>query len=123
MLRVEIANSLHDVQRGLMFRKHLAEDSGMLFDFNNPQKLNFWGLNTYIPLDIAFVDKTGRIKKISTISPLSSKTVSSDYECVIAIEANLGFFDQNRIRPGDQINIKQLSDKSGIVEFSSKMSK
>ena len=57
MLKVEIADSPSTLERGLMYRKKLDYDSGMLFVFKRSQNLKFWGRNTYIPLDIAFVNK------------------------------------------------------------------
>ena len=117
MLRVEIADSPHKQAQGLMFRKSLPEDDGMIFIFRKAEKLRFWGVNTYIPLDIAFVDQHHRITKISHIKPLSDKSVQSDTDCHIAIEANLGFFEDRGIKVGDTINFDKRSDRIGIVDF------
>lgn len=116
-LKVEIADTPSKTQKGLMFRKSLEDDNGMLFKFNYPQKLSFWGLNTYIPLDIAFVNSQGKIVNISHISPLSTKAVSSDKACVMAIEANYGYFQKNKIYKGDSIQFDKLSDDIGKVTF------
>jgi len=109
-LKVEIADtpSLH--QQGLMFREKLGEDHGMLFKFKYPQDLKFWGVNTYIPLSIAFVSKDNIIQKIDYISPGDESVVSSDCECDKAIEANYDFFDRNRVWIGDKINIVEKGD-------------
>ena len=104
-LRIEIADTPHKQQQGLMFRKKLEDDAGMLFKFNNPQKLKFWGVNTYIPLDIAFISPNNTISKISHIKPLSNKIVYSDEDCHIAIEANLDYFKKNKIKIGDKIDL------------------
>ena len=104
-LIVEVADSPSKWQRGLMYRTSLDKEAGMLFKFNKNDVLNFWGLNTYIPLDIAFVSDDLQIIKISEISPRSFKTVSSDKKCKIAIEANKGFFSDNGIFVGDSIDI------------------
>lgn len=117
MLRVEIADTPSKHANGLMFRQSLANDSGMIFVFKRANKLRFWGVNTYIPLDIAFVDSEHRIAKIATISPLSDKTVESEADCCIAIEANLGFFERNRIHVGDKVDFKKLSERMGVVDF------
>lgn len=103
-LKIEIADTPFSREKGLMFRKKLPEDEGMLFQFDKPQKLKFWGLNTFIPLSIAFVSDD-KIKKIDSISPLSLKCVDSDDECSIAIEANHNFFDKNNIGVGSRIEI------------------
>ena len=116
-LKVEIADTPSKTQKGLMFRKSLGEDNGMLFKFSRPQKLSFWGLNTYIPLDIAFVNSQGKIVNISHISPLSTKSVSSDRACTMAIEANYGYFQKNKISSGDTIQFDKLSKDIGKITF------
>ena len=104
-LKVEIADTPSAHETGLMYRKKLDEDRGMLFVFNKPQKLSFWGQNTYIPLDIAFISDKNIITKISHISPFSTKPILSDENCNRALEANYGYFDKNKIKVGDSINI------------------
>jgi uncharacterized protein len=104
-LKVEIADTPYKHQEGLMFRDKLGENSGMLFKFERPQNLKFWGLNTYIPLAIAFVSPEKEIKKITYISPFSKKCVCSEDNCDIAIEANYDFFEKNKIRVGSKIEV------------------
>jgi uncharacterized membrane protein (UPF0127 family) len=100
-----------------MFRKSLGDNSGMVFKFSNPQVLNFWGLNTYIPLDIAFVSQDNKIMKIKKIAPLSLKTVSSEVPCAMAIEANDSYFENNRIKEGDTIEIAKDDLGFDLVNF------
>ena len=104
------------VFRGLMFRKIVDINSGMLFKFNNPQNLKFWGLNTYIPLDIAFISPDNKIVKIENIKPFSTKLVTSDTDCLVAIETNMGYFDKNKISVGNKIRIVE-EDLSTLVYF------
>ncbi|MHA1469100.1 MAG: DUF192 domain-containing protein [Candidatus Asgardarchaeia archaeon] len=106
-LKVEIAETPFQHQRGLMFRKKLGEDDGMLFKFKRPHNLKFWGVNTFMPLAIAFVSSEKEIVKISYISPCSDISVSSDTDCEIAIEANYDFFKNNDIEIGAKIEIIQ----------------
>jgi len=113
-LKVEIADTPSKQQQGLMFRNKLGEDSGMLFKFKYPHNLKFWGLNTYIPLSIAFVSKDDIIEKISYISPYSTKLVSSDIDCISAIEANYDFFQKNKISVGTKISVVEERDKTFI---------
>ena len=104
-LRIEIADTPFSREKGLMFRNKLEADSGMMFEFNHPQNLKFWGMNTFIPLSIAFVSKDNKIAKIEQISPLSLNCVESETDCSIAIEANHDFFDKNNIGVGSSIDI------------------
>ena len=117
MLRVELAETPSSWERGLMFRKKLDQDSGMLFKFQYPQKLNFWGTNTLIPLDIAFISSDGIIKKITHINPNDNKVVSSDDNCNMSIEANLNYFSDNKIHVGDKISLERITDDVGKVIF------
>jgi len=105
-LKVEIADTPSKQQTGLMFRKHLSANAGMLFSFERPRKMMFWGQNTYIPLDIAFVDEDNRIRQIAYITPLSTKAVRSDERMKYALEANAGYFSNNDIKVGTKINIE-----------------
>ena len=115
-LKVDIADTPFQQQRGLMYRKKLEEDEGMLFKFKNSQNLKFWGLNTYIPLAIAFVSPEKEIVKISYISPCSTDCVSSDIDCDIAIEANYDFFKKNKINVGNKIKVIN-EDYSTLIKF------
>ena len=115
-LNVEIADSPSQHARGLMYRKKLGEDDGMLFKFRSPQNLKFWGLNTYIPLAIAFVSPEKEIVKISYISPCSTKCVDSTIDCNMAIEANYDFFKKNNINIGSKIEVIN-EDYLTLVKF------
>lgn len=114
MLRVEIASTPAMHSQGLMYRTKLGEDEGMAFIFNKSDNLQFWGVNTFIPLDIAFVNKNYRIERISQIKPMQHDLVKSEKPCCIAIEANLGYFDSRGIKVGDKI---QIDRDKGIIEF------
>jgi len=115
-LKVEIADTPYRHQEGLMFRKKLGEDNGMLFKFPKPQNLKFWGVNTFIPLAIAFVSPEKEIVKISYISPCSSKCVDSEIDCDTAIEANYDFFKKNNINIGSKIEVIH-EDMHTLVKF------
>lgn len=119
-LRVKIADTAESQMRGLMFVKSMPIDCGMLFVFSSTKKLSFWGENTFIPLDIAFVDNNGRIINIEKIYPLSKKSVYSSSPCRYAVEANLGFFDDNNIRPGDMMIYNR---KNMLISFAKRNSK
>ena len=115
-LNVDIAETPYQHQQGLMFRKRLREDDGMLFKFKRPQNLKFWGLNTYIPLAIAFISPEKEIVKISYISPCSDNCIDSEIDCNMAIEANYDFFTKNSINVGGKIEIIN-EDFSTLIKF------
>jgi uncharacterized protein len=118
-LYVNIADTPYKQAQGLMFVKTMERDRGMLFIFSRAEKLKFWGENTFMPLDIAFVDANGIIRKISHIAPLSKKVVSCDEPCKYAIEANDGYFSENKVEIGDKVSIFQ-NGSQGHVEFAKK---
>lgn len=76
--------------QGLQYVKHLAPKTGMLFKFERPQVLSFWMINTYIPLDIAFINQEGIIVKKASMTPLSLSSISSGKPCVLALEVPAG---------------------------------
>lgn len=118
-LYVNIADTPYKQAQGLMFVKAMERDRGMLFVFPRAQKLRFWGENTFLPLDIAFVDANGVIRKISHIVPLSQKVVTCDEPCKYAIEANSGYFAEKKIEVGDKVLIFQ-NGSHGHIEFAKK---
>lgn len=102
-IKVEIADTVETRQKGLMNRASIPADQGMLFIFEKEQKMSFWMKNTTIPLSIAYISKSGTIKEIHHMEPLSEKSVKSTYTVLYALEMNQGFFDENGITPGDQV--------------------
>ena len=86
-----------------MDRKYLGHNSGMLFRFPFPTKLAFWMRDTYIPLDIAFLDDSGKILQIEEMVPLSTKSVRSNNNCRYALEVNKGWFKENGVKIGDTV--------------------
>ena len=100
-INVEIANTEPLRMKGLMDRTSMERDSGMLFVFDREQNLNFWMKNTYIPLSIAYIGKTGVINEIRDMKPLdTSVTYPSAAPALFALEMNRGWFERNNIRKG-----------------------
>ena len=118
MLRVNIADTPSKQERGLMFVKQLPHDYGMVFKFPQPKKLSFCGVNTYIPLDIAFVDSEHKIVDIKEIHPLDQRSVGCDKDCLMAIEANIDYFKDNNIAVGDKVDIVNDIMDGPCVKFS-----
>ena len=100
-LTAEIADTPQASENGLMFRDSLPADRGMLFIFEQPRKASFWMRNTKIPLSIAYIDSTGKILEIKSMTPLDETVVpSSSDQIAYALEANQGWFAQHGISTG-----------------------
>ena len=102
-ISVEIADTDQLRTLGLMNRKTLDEDNGMLFIFEDERKLSFWMKNTLIPLSIAYISKHGEIKEIYHMEPLDESSVKSTRSVMYALEMNQGWFEANNISVGDRI--------------------
>lgn len=102
-LSVEIAKNDEERNQGLMERKSLDKESGMLFVFQKDEKLSFWMKNTYIPLSIAFINSSGEIKEIKEMTPLNLDSVSSKNYVRFALEVNQGWFKEKGIQSGDTV--------------------
>lgn len=90
--------------KGLMYRKHLPQDRGMFFVFQTLKPLCFYMKNTYIPLDIIFLDEKQTIIKIyKSTMPLSTKHLPSNKPALYAVEVNAGFCVKHRINIGGKI--------------------
>ncbi len=102
-VRAELANTDETRRTGLMFRKSLAENGGMLFVYETPGRHAMWMKNTLVPLSVAFMDRDGRIINIEDMEPLSEKAHASKGEAWYSLEMNWGWFAKRGIRPGDRV--------------------
>ncbi|EPE98378.1 DUF192 domain-containing protein [Rhizobium grahamii] len=101
---VEIADTNEERQRGLMYRKEMAEDAGMIFDFGVSRRVQMWMENTILPLDMLFVDSTGTIRNIKQNAvPYSQDIIDSMTEVKYVIELNAGVTAKLGIKPGDKV--------------------
>ena len=105
---VEVADTQETRARGLMFRKSLPENRGMLFVFDRDGEQSFWMENTTIPLSLAYISSTGEIREIHNMTPLSRRSVRSTHAIRYALEVNQGTFEKLGITPGYVIKIPQL---------------
>ena len=104
---VEIADNDAERQKGLMWREELKEDHGMLFVFPSPQIQSFWMRNTYLPLDIAFIDKGWVITDILQMEPLIDTIYYKSSKPVpYALEMNQGWFEKHQVKVGDKITLE-----------------
>ena len=101
---VEVATTAAQLEQGLMFRRRLAPDAGMLFDFGHPTMAEMWMKNTWIPLDMLFVDARGRIVNIRERAvPGSLEAIPAAAPVRAVIELNGGTVARLGIRPGDRV--------------------
>ena len=103
IIHAEVANDEATRSHGLMGRKELAGNDGMLFVFAQPGNYAMWMKNTVIPLSVAFIDANGLILNTEEMKPLTETTHSSAGQAKFALEMNGGWFARKRIQPGDQI--------------------
>jgi uncharacterized membrane protein (UPF0127 family) len=101
---VELAETPGQMEQGLMFRRSLAPDAGMLFDFKQPTVATMWMRNTLIPLDMLFVDQQGLIVNIAQRAvPESDQTIAAVKPVRVVIELNGGTAERLGIKPGDRV--------------------
>ena len=104
-LHVEVPTNIKEFNLGLMFRESLDKNSGMLFVFEEVAQQSFHMKDTMIPLDIAFIRADGIIESIKQLEPNEENPVASDGEILCAIEVNRGWFAENNVEVGDEIDI------------------
>ncbi|MAG97996.1 MAG: DUF192 domain-containing protein [Alphaproteobacteria bacterium] len=101
---VELAANRQDRARGLMYRRTLAPDAGMLFDYGAPVRIAMWMKNTYIPLDMLFISSDGTISHIAERTvPHSLTTIVGPKPARAVLELNGGSAARLGIRVGDRV--------------------
>ena len=101
---VEVADTTEARRIGLMYRKEMQTNRGMLLDFGRPEKAAIWMKNTYLPLDIIYIDAKGVITKIVPDAvPLSTTTMPSETRVRAVLELNGGQAAYQDIEVGDHV--------------------
>jgi uncharacterized membrane protein (UPF0127 family) len=101
---IEIAADEGMREQGLMYRRHMAVNCGMLFIFDDEDLRSFWMKNTYLPLDILYVNSKSIIVKIwENVATLNEQPIPSDFPAKYVIEVNAGYCALNRIAVGDRM--------------------
>ena len=103
-LNVEVSNSDAKRRQGLMHRKDLAKDHGMLFLWPQSNTRCMWMKNTSLPLSVAYLSNDGVIQEIYNMIPFSEDSVCSVNSTRIALEVNAGWFKENGIAVGDKLD-------------------
>ena len=105
-LTVELATTPIARGCGLSHRDNLPKNRGMLFIFSDLQPRYFWMKDTFIPLSIAYLDKSGRIFNIQDMVPLQTdKRYPSSQPAVYALEVNQGWLRSHGIEVGDVVDM------------------
>ncbi len=108
-VRMQLAILRAEMERGLMERREMSHDDGMLFIYLRPQRMSFWMRNTHLPLDIGFFNPAGELVEIYQLHPMDENPVSSHSDRLqFALEMNQGWFKANGVRPGAILDLKTL---------------
>lgn len=104
-LDAELALSIKEISTGLMYRKEMDENKGMLFVYPYVSDVAFYMKNTYIPLSVAYIDPEGVIQEIYDMEPLNEESVPSKSDNIrYILEVNQGWFAKHGIEPGTLIS-------------------
>jgi uncharacterized protein len=101
----EVAATAQEREQGLMYREDVPDGTGMLFVFQDNQERAFWMANTYVPLDIAYMDPSFRVVDIIQMEPLVTETYPSSAPAMYALEVRQGWFGEQDIGVGAQAQI------------------
>ncbi len=111
VVRMQLAVRPAEMQRGLMERRDLGRDDGMIFVYDKPQKMSFWMHNTPTALDIGFFNAEGVLEEVYPMYPFDETSISSHSSALqFALEMNQGWFKENGVKPGARIDRKALGD-------------
>ncbi len=101
---VEVMRTDEQRERGLMYRRFMPANRGMLFDFKTEQPIMMWMKNTYLPLDMVFISRDGHVASIAeNTEPLSERIISSAGPVFAVLEINAGEAARLKIKKGDLV--------------------
>ena len=103
VIQAEVAASAQERAIGLMHRKTMPANNGMLFVFEVAEPQCFWMKNTLLPLSIAFLDDTGQVVNLADMKPMDETSHCSSKPVRFALEMNQGWFAKRGIQPGSRL--------------------
>lgn len=107
-LQIEIADNDYERETGLMYRETLQPDQGMLFIFKNEQPRGFYMKNTYIPLDLVFLNSKNKVISISkNAKPKSMESILSEKPAKYVLEINAGSAEAWNLQVGDSLILRR----------------
>lgn len=105
IFKVEVASDQASQEQGLMYRRHMARNAGMLFDFHTPSYVSFWMKNTVLPLDMIFIRQDGTISTVAAdAKPYSLDLIKSAEAVRAVLEVNAGRAAALGIAPGQRVS-------------------
>lgn len=110
VVHMQLAVTDLEMQRGLMERRDLGSDDGMLFLYREPQQMSFWMRDTPTPLDIGFFDDGGMLEETYAMQPFDERAIHSRSTLLqFALEMNQDWYHHNGVRPGAQLDLKAVA--------------
>ncbi|CAN7510876.1 DUF192 domain-containing protein [Pararhizobium sp. LjRoot238] len=107
---VELAVDSDQRAQGLMNRRHMPRDRGMLFDFGETRRVMMWMKNTYLPLDMLFIARDGKVEAVrENAVPLSEAIIDSRVPVAFVLELNAGTVSRLGLAPGDVVDSQRIS--------------
>ncbi|MEO6919934.1 MAG: DUF192 domain-containing protein [Collimonas sp.] len=103
VIKAEVAHSDEQREQGLMFRKKMGANEGMVFVFDTPAGICMWMKNTLIPLSVAFIDKKGAILNVEEMKAQTLDSHCAQGAASYALEMNKSWFKDKNIKPGTVI--------------------
>lgn len=104
IIHAEVAATPGQREQGLMFRKSMGQNDGMVFLFQKPQSVCMWMRNTLIPLSVAFIGSDGKIVNIEEMQAQTDDSHCAKKDVPFALEMNTGWFKQNHLKPGVKVD-------------------
>lgn len=101
----EVAATADEREQGLMYREDVPDGTGMLFVFPDVSVRSFWMANTFVPLDIAFLDTSFNVVDILQMQPLVTESYTSRAPAMYGLEVRQGWFADRGIRVGDRAQV------------------
>ena len=111
---IEVADDASERSKGLMYRKTMEDDHGMLFVFEQTQPVGFWMKNTPMPLDLLFIGQDGRVKDIKPGKPFSEASISPNQPVRFVLEFKSGIAGKAGIKAGDLLKHPVINAAPGM---------
>jgi uncharacterized membrane protein (UPF0127 family) len=111
LVQMQVAALPDEMEHGLMYRRSMGADEGMIFVFAVAKPQTFWMRNTTLPLDIGYFDAAGELKEVYPMYPLDERGVASHSRTIqFCLEMNQGWFHQAGVKAGARLDLKALAD-------------